>query len=296
MKLINRFRGLGDTSKQYTADGVLVFITLVWASGFIFIKDAMSGMSPIWLMADRHVVAALVLLAIFYRRVIKHFRQLVWISALVGLFWWGGLFALTIGIKYTTASNAAFLSGLGVVLTPFAGRLWGLPAPRRAAWFGIALSAVGLMCLANHGQDWQFGYGDALCLLCALIISFQYASVSYYASRYDAITLAVLQIVWACVYSLICALAMEPFHGWSLGVHLWGDVFATGVVCTALMLIVQCMTQKYTTAVHTALVFSIEPAAGGVLAWWIFGDPLGAMQWLGCVFIVGGMIYSEIGT
>ena len=296
MKPLHWFRHQSADKKRNIADGVLTTITIIWAMGFIFIKDAMTGIGPFWLMADRHIMAVALLVFIFHKRLKRNFAQLWKISALVGFFWWGGLFALTYGLKYTTASNAAFLSGLGVILTPFAGKVWGLPNPRRAAWFGIALATLGLALLACHDNGWSFNYGDWFCLLCAVVISFQYASVSHYAPRGDAISLAVLQIGWAAIYSVVVAVLFEPFHGFDLSLRVWGDIAGAGLICTALMLVIQCMTQKYTTAVHTAIIFSIEPAIGGILAWWIFGDPLGGMQWLGCGCIISGMIYSELGS
>ena len=76
-----------------------------------------------------------------------------------------------LGIEQTTAGNAAFVTGLYMVLVPLAGRFFGHATPV-ATWAGIALAVPGLFLLTWTGTG--MGPGDLLCLMGAVAVGYPF--------------------------------------------------------------------------------------------------------------------------
>jgi drug/metabolite transporter (DMT)-like permease len=105
-------------SRSLKAHILLVLITLIWGSNFVVIKNALVDISPLFFNAVRMSLAAVVLAVIFYRELPRLTAGAVRSGCLVGVFLFVGNELQTTGLKYTTASKSAFLTGVSVVLVP----------------------------------------------------------------------------------------------------------------------------------------------------------------------------------
>ena len=93
-------------------------IAFIWGSTFVLVKEALNDASPLALNSARMVVAA-VLLAIFYRKKIAVLTRPALIAGVVvGFFLYLGYALQTSGLKLTTPSKSAFLTGTSSVLVP----------------------------------------------------------------------------------------------------------------------------------------------------------------------------------
>ena len=105
-------------SNHLRANLGLLLCSIVWGTTFVAVQDALHDSSVMMFLAVRFSAAA-VLIALVYR---KSLRRLDWqgfrAGTLVGLFMFGGYLFQTIGLQFTTASKAAFLTGSSVVLVP----------------------------------------------------------------------------------------------------------------------------------------------------------------------------------
>ncbi|HRU33242.1 MAG TPA: DMT family transporter, partial [bacterium] len=95
----------------------LLFITLIWGSTFALIKVALDSIGPFYFLAIRFSLASIVMLIIFRKSFKEHKIHFGYILA--GVFLFLGYVFQTVGLKYTSASNAAFITGLSVVIVPF---------------------------------------------------------------------------------------------------------------------------------------------------------------------------------
>src|SRR5215510_10506623 len=97
---------------------MLVLITLIWGSTFVLVKEALADSSPLVLNAVRMSLAAM-LLALFYRKQLALLdRRSVIAGSVVGVFLYLGYALQTAGLKLTTPSKSAFLTGVSTVLVP----------------------------------------------------------------------------------------------------------------------------------------------------------------------------------
>src|SRR5690606_24737906 len=96
----------------------LVVVTMIWGTTFVVVKGALDTISVPLLLARRFALAGLLLASAGWDR-----RALV-PALTLGLLSFAGFVTQTIGLSITSASNAAFITGLSVILTPLVGRLF----------------------------------------------------------------------------------------------------------------------------------------------------------------------------
>ena len=122
-------------------------MSFVWGATFVVIKNALIDISPLYFNAIRMSLAALVLVTVFHRELPRITWRAVRSGALVGSFLFVGNELQTCGLKYTSASKSAFLTGVSVVLVPvFLAMFWKRGINRWSA-SGVVLAFVGLYFL-----------------------------------------------------------------------------------------------------------------------------------------------------
>src|SRR4030095_7734395 len=172
----------------------MVAVTAVRGSTFVLVRDAVAQVPPFAFVAYRFLAAALLLAAIRPRLALGgpgRERGLglgapggrgalgAGVASGVGLFCGFGF--QTVGLQYTTASNAGFITGLSVVLTPLLGAVLLRQAPGRWQGTGGGLAAVGLGLLSL--QALEVRRGDALVLGCAVAFATHILLLGRHAPR-----------------------------------------------------------------------------------------------------------------
>jgi drug/metabolite transporter (DMT)-like permease len=97
---------------------VLGFCALVWGATFVVVKEALDSASVFVFLTIRFTLAAALMALVFARALRRLGRATLWAGAQIGFFMFAGYAFQTVGLKYTTATKAAFITGSGVVLVP----------------------------------------------------------------------------------------------------------------------------------------------------------------------------------
>jgi drug/metabolite transporter (DMT)-like permease len=286
-------------SRSLKAHLLLVTITLIWGSTFVLIKAALADSSPIMLNAVRMSLAA-VLLIIWYRKHLAGLnRRSLAMGCVVGLFLYLGYAFQTAGLRLTTPSKTAFLTGISTVLVPlihFA--IWRHKVhPWRG--LGIVLALCGLFLLTvPAGKEAladfaKVNFGDILCIACAFAFAFQIVFLGRATQRFPFEQMAVLQIAVAAVLMIATAPLLEQPH-----IHFSGAVIAciliTGIFGTAVAFTIQAWAQQFTPATHAALIFTLEPVFAWLTSYIVLGERLGMRSGLGALMILAGVLISEL--
>lgn len=198
----------------------------------------------------------------------------------------------TLGLVTVASGKAAFITGLYVVMVPIASRAILRAAPDRNSVIGVILatSGLGLMSLK---LPLQVAAGDFLVFLCAIGFAAHILLVSRYSEHGDPVLFAGVQLLVVSAGSFICAIIFE--RPLLVPPGAWGPVLFTALAATSFAFLTQSAVQRYTSATHTALIFSAEPVFGALFAWLMTGEILVAREIAGAVFILTGMLVSESG-
>lgn len=274
----------------------LVGVTCLWGATFVVVKDAIEDVSTLLFLAMRFTVASCAL-AVFYRgRLSAAFARpsgAAWGGVLAGLCLMAGYLLQTTGLRYTTASKSAFLTGLTTALVPILGSFVYRRVPRLAEAAGVAVALGGMALLTLPPGAWRIGWGDLLTIGCAVGFAAHILVVGHFTSKGGFELLCVLQI--ATVAALSAGTfwwAETPRIRWNAG--LAGAVVLTGLLATALAFTVQAWAQRHTTPTRTALIFAIEPVAAAVASYVALGEHMTRRGVLGGALILAGVLVVEL--
>jgi drug/metabolite transporter (DMT)-like permease len=278
---------------------LLVMIAFIWGSTFVLVKAALNDASPLVLNSARMVVAA-VLLAVFYRKKIAVLtKPSLKGGALAGIFLFAGYAFQTSGLKLTTPSKSAFLTGTSSVLVPIA--LVAIWHVRIHLWrvAGILLALIGLFLMtvpAGPGRLADFAnvnMGDLLTIGCAICFTFHVIFVGRASQRFPFEQVAFLQVATAAILMAISTPLLEhPYFRATPTVI--AAIFITGILCTAVAFSVQSWAQQFTPATHTALIFTTEPVFAWLTSFIYLHERLGLQAGAGALLILGGVLISEL--
>ncbi|MDQ7093858.1 DMT family transporter [Desulfosporosinus sp. PR] len=279
-------------SRTQWADFSLLLVTLIWGSTFVIVKWAIADLPPFPFLAIRFFLAFLSLLPFLWLQRAHIVRKTVLKGMAVGVFLFSGYTWQTLGLQFTTASNAGFITGLSVVIVPTLVTVTTRKLPRPSLFLGI-ISALAGLALLSLGDHFQLNKGDLMVLICAFSFALHIYFVGRYAPQTNATVLAGAQILTVSILSGIFSviLPQPPLHFSSTA---WLGLLVTAVPATSIAFFVQTKMQQFTTPTHTALIFSMEPVFAAISGFFLAGEVLSFKGLLGAVLVLGGMLIAEL--
>jgi len=223
-------------------------------------------------------------------------EQASWKSALVpGLIAGAVLFTAAglqqVGLKWTTAGKAAFLTGFYILLVPIFG-LFLKRRPHLGVWFGAALALVGLYFLSIT-EDFTMGLGDALQLIGAVFWTVHILVIDRFSPRLDPLKLSVVQFTVCSVLSFFVALPSEPFSWAGLQAGLLPLLYA-GFGSVGIAYTLQVVGQRGIAPGPAALILSLETVFAALGGGILLGETLGPRELLGCALMLAGMLLAQL--
>ncbi len=293
--------------RQTVADMGLLLVALIWGFTFVMVQEAVQRWPVFAFLALRFTIASLAFLPILLWRRRPSLprgrdprlggrpsRSLL-AGVLVGLALVAGYSFQTFGLLFTTPAKAGFITGLSVVLVPLGAALLLRQTVHPPAALGIFLATVGLALLSLN-DDLSVNRGDLLVLLCAVSFAIQILLTGRYARQMSAYRLAAIQIATAAGVLWILALVFEIPQGLPpMDSQVAFAAVFTGLLATTLAFLVQSAAQRFTTATHTALLFSLEPVFAALASYLLIGERLGGRALMGSLLILAGMLCAELG-
>lgn len=284
------------------ADISLMFVALVWGATFVLVQNAISFLPPLSFNGVRFSIAALILggcLFLFQKEQLQFYNSKLLLAGVIMGFWlFLGYATQTMGLLYTTSSNAGFITGLNVVLVPLFSIFLLKQRLGMNAIIGVIFATIGLYLLTMANSS-SLNIGDFLVFFCAISFALQIIVTGKYSSSYPSLLLTVVQISTVAILSILSSLIFEDWHKvLKLEIILKADVIValliTAFFATALAFFAQTAFQKYTTATRVALIFALEPVFAAITAYYWGGERLSTSAVIGCVFIFMGMILAEL--
>ena len=212
-------------------------------------------------------------------------------SLLAGLFLFIGSSFQQVGLVYTTAGKAGFITGLYVILVPIMGLLLKQHIGLRS-WIGALTATVGLYLLSVK-PPFSIAYGDALVLISALFWAGHVLIIGHLSRRIDWAALAFLQFLTCSLLSTGTALftepiALQPLTDAALPI-LYGGVLSVGVAYT-----LQVVAQRKAPASHAAIILSLETVFAAFGGWLLLDETMRLRGLAGCGLMLVGMLVSQL--
>ena len=280
--------------KKIRAALLLLITTFFWGVTFTIVKEAINEVDVFAFLSQRFLLAAGIMLPWAFLRRDRLNGRLILHGTLLGSLLFASYAFQTVALKYTTASNTAFLTGLSVVLVPlFDSLIFRQPIGRSIRW-GVGFALAGLFLLCSNG-GLSFNRGDGLATVCGGCVALHLLYTSRFARQAtsDVYLLTTLQLFSVGALSLAAAgINRQPVFVWHPRL-LWTLAICV-LIATVFAFLVQTSMQRYLSPSHTALIFCTEPVFGAGYAYVAAGDRLGVFGYLGALLILAGMVVSEL--
>lgn len=279
--------------KKTIAELGLFYSAAIWGSTFFIVKDALDGIDPIILVGYRFIFAGLVMLGfLLYKKkpVLANFKQGLWLAIIL----WSLYIAQTIGLKYTTASNSGFITGLFIAFVPLFMLAIFRKKPTMMETLAAFVSLGGLWVLTGGLTD--INPGDSLTLVAAVT----YALHVLYADKFikggaDPIVIATQQFIVVGLLSFITGLIFDLPFNISTNYAI-GATFFLAIFPTLSAFVIQMAAQKITTPVKVSLIFAFEPVFAGLFAWTLGGEAVVMHRAFGGLLIFIAIVISGLPT
>ena len=275
----------------------LVFTTLAWGGTFVMVSEALKVAPPFAFSAYRFLVAFLATF-IFVRSDIKNISSIELEGAIkCGIILFCGYAFQNFGLwensiyMKTTPSKSAFITSISVIMVPIILVLFGIDKIKGKLWLAIMLAIIGLYLLLNPVGNGT-NIGDFLTFFCAIffaihiILQDKFVKQSINISRFFLI-----QVLVASVLSFFCSIVFDKTQIiWNY--QLLNAILVTGIICTAIAIMIMVWAQQILSPSQTAIIFSLEPVFAALFSWLIISEVLGIQGWIGGGIVVIGVVLA----
>ena len=284
------------------SDTLLMLTATIWGFAFVAQRVGMDFVGPFTFNGVRFALGSLSLLPLLFfsrrqRSKIDSIRphpstkQVLWGGCLAGIALYLGASLQQVGIVYTTAGKAGFITGLYVVIVPILGLLW-RQRPGTGTWVGAFLAVVGLYLLSVT-ETLVIAFGDSLVLVGAFFWAGHVLLLGWLSPKVNPLMLAFLQFAVCSLLSLVTALFTEIITLQAIrqaGLPIfYGGVFSVGIAYT-----LQVVAQRKARPAHAAIILSLESAFAALGGWLILGEVLSLRGLMGCLLMLAGMLFSQL--
>ncbi len=279
-------------NKVIIADFSLLMVAIFWGGSFVVAKNMLTQISPFYYLGIRFSAAAIILAAIFYKKVRQMTVNEIKKGLMIGLFLFLGFATQTVGLVYTTPARQGFITGLNVVMVPFLYMIFAKEKVGKKAIAGAFLATMGLSLISFKEGVLNFNTGDLLTLFCAVFFAAHIVAIAILVKKADPINLTVIQLALTGVLSLLIALVFEQTP------HLEPISFLLGmsyvvIFCSVLAFLIQNVAQSFTFPTHAAIILSLEGVFGALFSWMFWGENLTIKFVIGAALILAGVIIAE---
>lgn len=282
-------------TRQRKADLLLVLVTGLWGGSYYLSDLVLAEMPPFALCAFRFLLAFALLGIALLPRLRGASRRTLFYAIPAGLSLTLTYIGATVGLLYTSISNAGFICSLPAVTTPLLSFLVYRKRPGRRMLLSLVLCAVGL-ALLTLGNDFRPAVGDLICLLCALGYAINLLVVEHAVGQpeVDALQLGVFQQLITGITMLLLSLLFETpcLPQTATG---WGSALFLSIFCTGIAFAITAVQQKHTSAVHVGLIFTLEPLFSAIVAFFLAGERLTARGYAGAGLMMLALVTMEAG-
>jgi len=279
------------------SNGLLLLTAAIWGFAFVAQRVGMNYVGPFTFNGVRFALGSLTLLPFL---IVAERRQprsnLSRKTMILGCGITGGVLFMgaslqQVGLIYTTAGKAGFITGLYVVMVP----IFGLVLRQHTdvgTWIGAVLAAMGLYFLSVTEQ-FTIQYGDLLVLIGAFFWTVHVLIIGWLSPRMNPVKIAFIQFVICSVLSLIVALfteviVMTKIYQAAIPI-IYGGAFSVGIAYT-----LQVVAQKNANPAHAAIILSMETVFAALGGWIILNEILSPREISGCVLMLAGMLLSQL--
>jgi drug/metabolite transporter (DMT)-like permease len=278
--------------RKLKAELILLFIATIWAGTFVIIKITLSELPPFYFIGLRFSIAAIIFYLLVFSKLPGWNSHAVKAGLILGLLLFAGFASQTSGLLYTTASKSALITGVNLLIVPFAQFFIIKRKVGYENWIGVIAVLLGLYLLTNPSVK-GINKGDLITLICAFAWAFYIIYLDVFSRKYNLFVLVLTQFVLVSILSFSFALMFESPGDIHFNTTSMLGLLYTALPATLLATFLGNKYQKETTPIRAALLITFEQPAAVIFAIIFMKDEFTLLQLIGGILMVGGILFSE---
>jgi drug/metabolite transporter (DMT)-like permease len=280
--------------RNLRTDGLLLLTSAIWGFAFVAQRAGMETIGPFTYNGVRFLLGAVTLLplSLLIRRRPGAGGLKISDALIAGVLLFLGSSLQQIGLVYTTAGKAGFITGSYVVMVPIIGTVAGVSRTGVGRWLAVFLALAGLYLLSIQ-EGFTIGRGDALVALSAVFFALHVLYLAQVAPRNPVVPLAITQFFVTGVASMFFAFIVEgpeasPILNTWLPI-LYGGCFSVGIAYS-----LQVVAQRTAHPTHAAIILSLEGAFAALGGFLLLSERLSAREAIGSGVLLVAMLLSQL--
>lgn len=283
---------------------LLLAAAILWGFAFTAQKSGMDHVSPVAFNCIRSFIGAIVLVPCVF--LFKHLKSpaqrakdtlvprrfILFAGACCGLVLAAATTTQQIGIKYTDAGKAGFITACYIILVP----IFGLFLKKSCSWLlwtAVALAVLSLYLLCMTSTDFSVNKGDLFTLLCALLFAGHILVIDFFVLTVDGVLLSCLQF-FVCGLVLLPVLLCEGLPAWSAVCDCALPLLYAGIMSCGVAYTCQIVGQKNFNPTIASLIMSLESTFAVLGAAIVLEERLTPRQYWGCAVMFVAIILAQI--
>jgi len=279
----------------------LVICTLIWGTTFIAQDAGMDNIGPFTFNSVRFYVGFLAVapfVFLYERKKIKYqiknkTSEFIKLSVPIGIFLTLGCIFQQVSLLYTDVANSAFFTIFYVPMVPiiiyflFSDKLhWSI-------WPSVFACVIGGYFLSDINNV-EVRFGDTLVLIGAVFWALHIIFIGKIIQKFDLpFFIAFVQNLIVATLSLILVLIFEEIDFSKIKLETIEILYA-GILSGGVAFALQIFGQKNISSAPAAIIMSLEGVVAAIAAWIILNQILGLNNIVGCLFILGGILLSQL--
>lgn len=314
-------------SKKLKGDLMLVLTAMVWGASFVAQKSGMELIGPFAFNGIRTVIGGIVLIPLIMvlDRISakkkagtpsgaadttdaapseadkkKERKTLITGSICCGLVLLVAGMLQQIGMMYTTAGKAGFITALYVVLVPIFGRILGKKI-RPLIWLCVLASAFGLylLCMPASGGLGHINKGDLIVLACAVCFAVHILIIDYFSPKVDGVRLSCMQFFVAGILCVILMFPLDPVLGYDIPslsqlLDAWLPIVYSGALSCGAGYTMQIVAQADTDPAVASMILCLESVFAVIAGMLILGESMSLRETFGCVIMFAAILAAQL--
>ena len=297
-------------SKKMLGNIMLTITAFIWGISFVFQRKGMEFIEPLTFAASRLVLAALAVMIVAFIMDMRerkkpgftprtgetadaYKRNTILGGVLAGLCLTGAGAFQQMGVVYTTAGKAGFITALYMMLVPVINFLFFKKKNTWLVWLGVVVGVVGLYLLCMTDKSFSVTKGDGLILICSVFFALHILVCDHFAPIGNPVKISAIQFITACACTWVLAVLWEE-PTWAKIVSAAVPIAYCGVMSGGVAYTLQILAQRDTDPTVAALILSLESVFAVIGGAIMLHERMSPRELIGCLVMFVAIILVQI--
>ena len=296
-----------SNNKRMLGNALLMLTAMIWGTAFVFQRVGMESIEPITFNAARMALAAVAVgavsampiasekekLASYTVKECAEYRKNTIIGGICcGTFLAAASIFQQMGVVYTTAGKAGFITAMYMLLVPVINFVFFKKRNSAVVWLAVLLGVVGMYLLCMT-EGFSLGRGDTLVCICAVLFSGHILCCDHFVKLGNPIRISAIQFASCTAISSVAALILER-PSWDKIVSAIVPILYCGIVSGGVGYTLQIVAQKFTDPTVASLLMSLESVFAVIAGAILLGERMTPRELLGCVIMFAAIVLVQI--